>query len=296
MASNNDGGADTQRRRAGRDARHMMDDRALSARIGAAYDIQPYEPPAKPWLAPSALEKVAQPFGACHLASALDLGCGSGTLLSLALSEGCEPVVGYDLSADAVRRASERIGNQGSAIQAELLDLAPGDVGTFDLIYCIGVYYVTPREVRAQIVRLIGKCLAPGGIAVVSYYAGVSGAVRAMVARILRSRLGGEGEPAKLLPEARRLLRTMHSHAPPAIDPILLQPDVDFYHEVFSAFDSPTLTSELDALLNGYGIGFATYLAPIFSGGSSAERAVAADAFDLNGGGYRYAMFVKRTG
>jgi SAM-dependent methyltransferase len=286
----------------------MSEERALSTQIAAAYDAAPYEPGPSPWLAPAALLSVAAPFGATGpLDAVLDLGCGSGVVLEQAAATAGGPLVGYDLSTEAVRRANERLGDRARVIQANLLDLDPAEAGQFDLIYCVGVFYVTPPQVAEQIVQLIGKCLRPGGIALVSYYAGAVGAQRTQLARLLRNRLGFRGPPAMLVAEGRRQLAsvqrtiTEHATATPltlrAIADLQSAADVIFYHEVFSPSFELVQTSQLAGALATAGVGFATYLAPAptFGGGDSAGRAMVADALDLNGGGYRYAMFVKAT-
>lgn len=284
----------------------MSEERALSAQIAAAYDAAPYEPGPSPWLAPSALLSVAAAFAtAGPMDAVLDLGCGSGVMLEQAAATAGGPLVGYDLSAEAVRRANERLGGRARVVQANLLDLDPAEAGRFDLIYCVGVFYVTPRQVGDRIVQLIGACLRQGGIALFSYYAGAAGAQRTQLARLLRNRVGFRGPPAMLVAEGRRQLAsvqrtiTEHASATPqtlrAIAGLQSSPDVVFYHEVFSPSFELVQTSELAGALAAVDVGFATYLAPapMFSGGTSADRAMAADALDLNDGGYRYAMFIK---
>ena len=84
-------------------------------------------------------------------------------------------LVGVDISREACARARQRCaryGDRARIICADFLDLDPERLGRFDLIYNIGVIFVTPPPIQESIVNLIARCLKPGGAAVLSYYTG----------------------------------------------------------------------------------------------------------------------------
>jgi len=93
--------------------------------------------------------------------TALDYGCGTGdTTLLLREILGSGSVVGLDVSTLSLNRARARHG--GHAQFFTFAEHAPD--GSFDVVYCNGVFHHIPVAERADAVRYICRCLRPGGI------------------------------------------------------------------------------------------------------------------------------------
>lgn len=94
---------------------------------------------------------------------ALDLGCGTGTLLAYLASRGFE-VWGVDLSAVAVWKARWKLlrqGRRGRLYAGDIHKFRP-DV-SFDLVTDVGCYHAQPPERRAAYPELLSRLLKPGG-------------------------------------------------------------------------------------------------------------------------------------
>ena len=91
----------------------------------------------------------------------LDVGCGTGTGLAGYADAGCA-VVGIDVSAAMLERASERLGHR-----AELHLVSPGPMpfedDRFDLAITSMVIHELPAEGRIPLVRETARVVKPGG-------------------------------------------------------------------------------------------------------------------------------------
>jgi SAM-dependent methyltransferase len=286
------------------------DSRAVNAEIARNYDAFIYESQPRPLLDVSRICGAASVFGPIRYPSdILDLGCGSGSQLASVMSQVSGRGVGIDISPEHCRRAQARIApfaDRTRIICGDLLEIDPEALGEFDIIYCIGVIYVTPPEVQRRIVEMICRCLRPGGVAVMSYYAGSVPVLRANLHRTLRAECSGL-EPASAIAKARSRLdeigRTLEG-APStdmlrhAISDTSRLSDLIFFHEVLNNAFDPVQTSAIAGTLSQHGVGFASYLPPLETGDgqSSMLRAVAADLADFIRGEYRHAVFVRWQG
>ena len=80
--------------------------------------------------------------------------------------------VGFDFAARPIARAQRMASDLGLAnIRLTQLDLreVPADLGSFDYIIAHGLYSWIPTEVRAHVMPLIARHLAPNGVAFVSF-------------------------------------------------------------------------------------------------------------------------------
>ncbi|MBP7332317.1 MAG: class I SAM-dependent methyltransferase [Firmicutes bacterium] len=98
----------------------------------------------------------AQPFK-----SILDIGCGTGAILSLALSEfaGIQ-ACGVDLSEKMIEKAAEVLGGDVQLVVGDSDDLPWPDI-FFDLVVCNSSFHHFPEPVKT--LNEINRVLKPGG-------------------------------------------------------------------------------------------------------------------------------------
>jgi len=283
--------------------------RALNASIAEAYDQVVYEPQLNPLLLPESVLGLSALYG-CPASGGdvMDLGCGTGTQLAAAGERMPGRLVGIDISREATARARTRcagFGDRADIRHADFLDLDADELGQFDLIYVVGVFYATPPQVRRRILDLLRRCLKPGGVAVISYYAGVVPFLHAGIIKLARAMDDPSAPVPARISAVRRQLDDLARSIPSAshqapvmrrvIQRLAAMRDALFFHEFFNyAFDVVD-TATLAAELAPAGLEFLTYLPNDQSGSlpSSRERAVAAAAKDLLAGGYQFAVFGK---
>jgi SAM-dependent methyltransferase len=294
---------------------HDVDVRVVNAKIGKNYDTLLYDCHPDPELDPQRVLGLAALYGCAGDSGAdvdiLDLGCGTGTQLERvgALTGG--KLVGVDISGEACGRARQRCakyGDRARIVCADFLDLDPEDLGRFDLIYNIGVIFITPAAIQQSIVSLIARCLKPAGVVALSYYAGGLGRLLAGLYRTLRAALDPSQDRATAIRKARERIDQIAAHLPSTgplrkfmgelLHHVSSQSDTMLFHEglnhAFEAMDA----ASLESMLGGHGVHFLNYLTPTPFGMLPApyERALAADAFDFAVGSYRHAVFGKPVG
>lgn len=142
------------------------------------YDDLPYDSYAYPHSTPEQLAVVASMFGlpAPEVATArvLELGCASGgNLIPFALRHPDAKAVGLDISGVQIGEGREyiaRLGADNIALEvADFLEIDTDKLGKFDYIIAHGVYSWVPPQAQDAVLRIIGSCLAPDGVAFVSY-------------------------------------------------------------------------------------------------------------------------------
>ena len=164
----------------------------------------------------------------------LELGCGDGgNALSIAQTLPDARVLGVDASPGAIERGTElaRAAGLGNvelrcATFEQLGDGVgeptrndPGDsVGTgqsakepaeFDYIVAHGVYSWVPPQARGALLDCVKRCLAPQGIAFVSYNAYPGSYLRDMARDMLRYHVQGVSDPGERLTRAQELMKTI---------------------------------------------------------------------------------------
>jgi SAM-dependent methyltransferase len=142
----------------------------------------------------------------------LELGCGDGgNALSIAASLPGARVLGFDAAASAVERGTELALAAGLAN----VSLQAGDfeslteLGTFDYVIAHGVYSWVPPAARVALLACMARCLAPVGIAFVSYNAYPGSYLRDMARDALRYHLRGVEDPHARLAGAHELMETI---------------------------------------------------------------------------------------
>lgn len=99
----------------------------------------------------------------------LDVGCGTGTLLSLvARDPNCELLFGLDYASEMVRRAAEKFGRSQHSAKLQALNgdaerLPLSDAGV-DVITCCNSFHHYPHQAAA--IREFRRVLRPGGLLV----------------------------------------------------------------------------------------------------------------------------------
>ncbi len=110
------------------------------------------------------------PLATCRV---LEFACGDGlNLIPIAATLPKATFVGFDYAARPIARAKEMAGELGLAniqlLQLDLRDL-PANLGSFDYVIAHGLYSWIPVDVRARLLPLVARHLAPHGVALVSY-------------------------------------------------------------------------------------------------------------------------------
>lgn len=110
------------------------------------------------------------PVATCRV---LEMACGNGmNLVPIAATLPKASFTGFDFAARPITQAQRMASDLGlSNIRLLQLDLrnVPADLGSFDYIVAHGLYSWIPAEVRALVMPLIARHLAPNGVAFVSY-------------------------------------------------------------------------------------------------------------------------------
>ena len=137
----------------------------------------------------------------------LELGCGDGgNLIPQALAFPQSRFVGVDLAASAVEDGRRTIGALGlENIELHVGNIADFDPGPdpFDYITAHGVLSWVPPDARQALLAICGRCLAPHGVAYVSYSALPGGYLRNVPRDLMRFHTRVIADP-QLRPRAAR--------------------------------------------------------------------------------------------
>ncbi|MBI2765246.1 MAG: methyltransferase regulatory domain-containing protein [Chloroflexi bacterium] len=110
------------------------------------------------------------PAGACRV---LELGCGSGmNLIPMASGLPGSTFLGIDYTRRHIEEADAAVAEIGLAnIRFAHADILSYDFSgrEFDYIVCHGVYSWVPEAVRERVLAIFEECLAPDGVAYLSY-------------------------------------------------------------------------------------------------------------------------------
>jgi SAM-dependent methyltransferase len=277
-----------------------------SAALAKTYDAVPYRPAPNAFVGVRQLRARAALYGCENEGrDALDLGCGAGAQLLLAAEETQGRLVGVELSADACNEARRALADhapRAEILNADLLSITPDALGRFDVIYCLGVISFVPPAVREQLVALIGACLNPGGVAVLSYYTGGKFALRASIARTLQAVVDRTADPDAQISQARAALAQLRAGLPEttdglaaaAADHIAGLQDVMLFHEVLNPEAVALETAPLERELSAHGVGFIG--PPDMGFATSRGRAFDADLRALTAGRYAFSIFARGEG
>ncbi|GAC1471119.1 MAG: lysine methyltransferase [Isosphaeraceae bacterium] len=199
----------------------------MSEEVATSYDQIPYESRYVGATHPDRIASMAvlhgmnpPPVGSSRV---LELGCSDGgNLLTLAQSLPLASFLGVDLSARQVSQGQEAaralsIGN----VEFRALSLSEVDesFGQFDYILCHGVYSWVSASLRDKILEICARCLAPNGVAYVSYNTYPGWHQRGVVREMMLYHTRGIADPATRVREARALLEFLTWAAVPGDGP-----------------------------------------------------------------------------
>ncbi len=188
------------------------------------------------------------PVEACRV---LEIGCGSGgNLIPMAYALPHSSFMGVDLAAEPVADGMSTIQDLGLENvvlhSRDLREVGP-EAGQFDYIVAHGVYSWVPEEVREGLLAVCRACLAPEGIAYVSFNSFPGGHVRQMLREMMLHHVRNTEDAAERIRQAREFLGTLleSHHWPKAwgemrdheVKAMLKWNDGSLYHDELAPFN-----------------------------------------------------------
>lgn len=150
----------------------------------------------------------------------LELGCGDGgNLIPMAFNLPEAQFLGVDIASQLITQGNQRIQSLNvHNIQLRTADLANtgAELGEFDYIICHGIYSWVPDCVRKNILALCRACLAPEGVAYISYNAYPGFHMRAMARTILQFHTRQIEDAEEKVKQSRALLNWLAAAQKPS--------------------------------------------------------------------------------
>jgi SAM-dependent methyltransferase len=195
--------------------------------------------------------KPAPPAACC----VLEIGCGDGAnLIPLAYYLPESRFTGIDLAAGPVAAAgamaAELAVHNIDLRVADLRDLSAQD-GEFDYIFAHGLYSWIPADVRDRLLWVCRQCLAPQGVAFVSYNVYPGRYPRQMIREILLYHTRTLVDPAQRIAAARRLLEQLDH---PEARSLMEQGDDSLFHDDLAPVNDPVWFHEFAAHAQRHGL------------------------------------------
>jgi len=223
-----------------------MTESAIHAGLKAAYEDIAYVGRPNHHSHPDRLAAIASLFGHAApdpaRARILEVGCGdAANILPLAAQLPDARVVGCDYSALLMGRARTRTAALGlvnvELVEGDLREIGPS-LGAFDYVIAHGFYSWVPADVRDAFIAMLGRQLAPGGLAFISYNVLPGCFVRRIGWDAIRMNIPADASPTERLDITRREFRDLL---------VFLASDAD------QGFD--TAVEEVLSLHDGFSIG-----------------------------------------
>ena len=182
-----------------------------------AYHQVPYITVPTPETHPDRLASVATLFGmtpapvtGCRV---LEIGCGSGgNLIPMAYRLPGSRFTGIDLAEKAIAEGQRAADDLGLAnldlIAMDLCEIGPA-MGEFDYIIAQGVYSWIPDDLRDPLLAVYRQCLAPQGVAFISYNALPGRYVRMMLRDMMMYHTRNCADAGERIERARALVRML---------------------------------------------------------------------------------------
>jgi SAM-dependent methyltransferase len=201
----------------------------------------------------------------------LELGCGDGgNALSIGQSLPDAQVLGIDAATAAIERGAALARAAGldervSLRAATFEELDPEQLGRFDYVVAHGVYSWIPPAARVALLACVRRCLAPHGIAFVSYNAYPGSYLRDMARDILRYHLRDVHEPEAQLRAAHELMEAIVAIEEPTpfarvlrehLERMLGYSDALLFHDDLAQISTPFYFHEFVEHAAGHGLQF----------------------------------------
>lgn len=246
---------------------------AAASRTASDYDAVPYLSVPHKELHPGRLGAIARLFGLrpapVSTARVLDIGCASGGhLIPLAAAFPEARFLGVDISPVQIadgRARSEKVGLRN----LELSAVSFTDLGTdnqFDYIICHGVYSWISEALRETLMRVCAECLAPNGVAVVSYNTLPGGRMLQMIRDCVLLHARGQSTHSQRIAATRQLFKLMSEQTDASKNygstwrefaQILSQlPDAYLAHELFEENNTPVTFADFMGMAGSHGLAY----------------------------------------
>ena len=201
----------------------------------------------------------------------LELGCGDGAnALAIAQTLPRAEVIGLDASAAAIERGKQiayAAGLDNAELRiGDLADLEALDqLAPVDYVVAHGVYSWIPPGLRGALLECCRRCLAPHGVAFISYNAYPGSYLRDMARDILEFHLRGVSAPSERVARARELMETIAAVDNPSpyarvlrehLQRMLTASDALLYHDDLAAVSTPFYFHEFMEHAAGHGLQF----------------------------------------
>lgn len=204
-------------------------------------------------------------------ARVLDVAGGDGiNLVAMAAAWPQAQFRSFDIAADAVARGAalaEAAGLANVRVEvADLLDAAETMEGPYDYVIVHGLYAWVPEAVREAALRLVGRVLAPEGIAFISYNAKPGGHLRMAVREMMLHHVEGIDDPEERVRVARAALadfaaprendRPVAAALRQVAEPMLRKLPGILYHDELGEVYAPRSLAEVVAAAAPHGLAF----------------------------------------
>ena len=193
----------------------------------------------------------------------LELGCGDGgNLVPMACGLPGGSFRGIDLSVRAIERAQALAGAlKLDNVRFERADLSAA-IGEFDYVIAHGVYSWVEPPARDALLAACRTCLAPNGVAYVSYDVLPGGHLREITRQMLRWHLRDVDEPEQRIGQARALLEAVVEARPEgdemrlAAERALQQGDAALFHDELAPHHEAVLFADFVTHAAAHGLRF----------------------------------------
>lgn len=237
------------------------------------YDRLPYPSATFPQTSPERLSTIATLYGVdappTDRCSVLELGCGDGTnLLAQAYAFPGSSFHGIDLSQTHIgdaKRTSEYLGlNNITFQQADILDLSPSELGTYDFIISHGLYSWVPEPVRERVLEIYSAALSANGVGYISFNAFPGCRMRQVLWDAIKPVAARESDPLTkvevAIEFANKILDATDKDAPQysllarEVQSLHTRSPAKVFHDDLSEFNDPFYFSEFASQIGAHGL------------------------------------------
>jgi len=258
------------------------------------YDLVAYPSYTHPQTHPDRLAVIGSLFGLQPAPPArcrvLELGCGNGSnLLPMACTLPGSDFTGLDLAGQPVAKGRAAIQELDlknlRLLHASVMDFDPAGA-KFDYIIAHGLFSWVPAPVREQVLKLCRQCLAPHGIAFISYNALPGFHLRNMLREMMcfhvrgtqtpRERIGQAQALVKFLADAQNTRDEYRQWMKSELETILEHEPGHLFHDELADISDPYYFTQFQQLAQSHGLqylGEADFFEMFDYGFSEATRA-----------------------